>query len=383
MKSLLVSTFFLVLFSCGEKTASIKTANLSDFESGQIIIVKPTDSKNLKFNGIVESDSGKYFVSELTNKYELYDFETGLRKFSFQIPFDGPEAMKRVMSGTAITPAGEYVVFNQIGQFHSYANGSLNRNIQINLSKITKDKFTQISKGIGNLTKLGTGNYQVVLNPFDMMDPNGGFDTGFSAWVFQIDIENGISCVSDFFSPFDESFHDSPSATLTLGAINTDQEEYWFMFALSDSVYRIEDCKIVQKQKLNSLKESTYYPDVVTRNGRSAQWNPNPKNHKNIKLFYDSKTSTYFRVVELPKKISEEDIKAIELRTASKMKSDYQILIYDQQWNLGSILNFTVPEENHLESCFVHEGIFYLNQPNQNNEDEYVLIKYDLTKTTI
>ncbi|MBS9524738.1 hypothetical protein KIH41_15830 [Litoribacter ruber] len=383
MRSLLVCALFLILFSCSDNSPSIKPANLFDFESGQFIINKPSDSNILMFTGTVESDSGRYFVSETTNKYELFDFETGLRKFSFQIPFDGPEAMKRSMNGTAMISPAEYVAFNQIGQFHSYVNGRLNRDIHINLSEITQHKFTQISKGTGNLTKLSTGKYQVVLNPFDIMDPNGGFDTEFSAWVFQIDLEKGISCVSNFNSPYDESFHDSPSATLTLGTRNHAQDEYWFMYALSDSVYRIEDCKIVQNHKLDSGNEVIYYPDVVTRNGRNTQWNSNPKNHKNIKLFYDNKTSTFLRVLELPKKINEEDLKAMDVRKASKLKSDYQILIYDQQWNLGAILNFTIPEGNNLESCFVHEGIFYLNQPNQENEDEYVLMKFDLTKAII
>jgi len=379
MKYSLFCLSLILLFSCGEKPPPVKTANLSEFESGQMIIYKPEDSNRIKFTGIVESDTGKYFVSELTNKYELFDFESGQKHFSFQIPKDGPEAMKGGMNGAAVVSTSEYAVFNQIGQFHSYVSGNLNGAVQINLSDITQDKFTQISKETGNLTKTPAGNYQVVLNPFDLMDQNGGFDTEFKAWILQIDMKKGISCISDFRSPFDESFHDSPTATLSLGTINTDREEYWYMFALSDSVYRIEDCKIVQKHKLKAVEDISYFPDVVTRNGRSAQWKPNPKNHRNIKLFYDDRTSSYLRVVELPKKLSEEEVREMDIRTSFKMEKDYQILIYDLQWDLNAVLNFTIPEGNDLESCFVHGGVFYLNQPDQDNEDEYVLMLYDLT----
>lgn len=379
MKKFLFCSFLTILFSCGEKNTTVITANLSDLEKGQVIIYKPEDTNTLKFNGVVISDSGKYFVSELTNKYELFDFETGHKVFSFQIPRDGPNAMKGSMNGAAIISASEYAVFNQNGEFHSYENGNLSQALQVNLSEITGGKFTQISKETGNLIKTGEGKYQVVLNPFDLMNPNGGFETTFSAWIIQMDTEKGVRCVSDFKSPYDESFYDSPSATLSLGAKNFDRDEYWYMFALSDSIYRIEDCKIVQRLKLDNLGDNSYHPDLVTRNGRNAQWNANPKSHRNIKLFYDKKTNQYFRIVKLPNKLDEDEVMAMDVRTISKMKADYQILIYDFQWDLNFVINFTVPVGNNLESCFMHEGILYLNQPDQENEDEYVLIKYDLS----
>jgi len=379
MKKLIICLLAVLLFSCDKTLQTVTTANLSEFESGQITIYKPSDSNLLRFNGVIETDTAKYFVSESVNKYELFDLQTGQRSFSFQIPREGPEAMRGTMNGAAIINTGEYAVFNQTGQFHSYVNGKLTQAIQINLSEITKDKFTQISKETGNIIKTGSSNYQVVLNPFDLMNANGGFDTEFGAWVFQIDLEKGISCISEFRSPFDESFHDSPSATLSMGTKNTDRDEYWYMFALSDSVYQIKDCKIVEKHRLEAIENKTYYPDLVTRNGRSAQWNPNPKNHINVKLLYDNKTSSYLRVVQLPKDISEEKLKAMDVRKSSNKEADYQIMIYDLRWGLKAKLNFTVPEGNNMESCFVHEGIFYLNQPDQVNEDEYMLVKYDLT----
>lgn len=110
----------------------------------------------------------------------------------------------------------------------------------------------------------------------------------------------------------------------------------------------------------------------------SAQWNPNPKSHRNIKLLYDNNIEKYLRIVGLPKNLSEDELQAMDVRNSSKLEKDYQILIYDRNWTLEAILDFKIPDDNSLESCFVDDGIFYMNQPNQKSEDEYVLIKHDL-----
>lgn len=368
----------LILFSfCSEKESVIKTANLSELESGHVVIFKPNDSNILKINKTVNDNRNKFFVNELINKYELFDFESGQRTFSYQIPNDGPEAMKGGMNGSSVLSSSTYAVFNQSGYFHLYENGKLHHSQKIPISKISKDRFIQISKESGNLIQTGKGTYQIIFNPFELMTAKGGFDTEFRSWIMELDLENGIQCISDFKSPFDESYSDSPTATLSLGVENTQNQEFWYMFASSDSIFQIQDCNVVQKFKLNG-QNFTYFPDLVKRNGRSAQWNPNPKSHRNIKLLYDNNIEKYLRIVGLPKNLSEDELQAMDVRNSSKLEKDYQILIYDRNWTLEAILNFKIPDDNSLESCFVDDGIFYMNQPNQKSEDEYVLIKHDL-----
>lgn len=104
----------LIQFSfCSEKESVIKTANLSELESGHVVIFKPNDSNILKINKTVDDNRNKFFVNELINKYELFDFESGQRTFSYQIPNDGAEAMKSGMNGSSVLSSSTYAVFNQ------------------------------------------------------------------------------------------------------------------------------------------------------------------------------------------------------------------------------------------------------------------------------
>lgn len=368
------------LSACGGTTQDMAILNLEDYKVGEMVLHKPAKIHSIRVTKILEQDGKKYAVSESINAYDLYAFESGLRTFSYRIPLEGPEAMKGGMNGSAVISPGEFILFNQSGYFHQYLDGKLNHAQQVPLNEILNNRFTQISKQSGNLIKTSTGSYQVILNPFDFMNSNGGYDPDFRSWLLEIDREQGVGCVADFKAPFDEAFKDSQTVTLTNGVYNPNRDEYWLQFALSDSIYQFKSCQIVQKKLLNSIENHTYLPDLVQKQGRNTRWNPNPKSHKNIHLLYDEKSRHYLRLVQLPQSISEEDILVMDLRETSKIPKDYQLLVYDENWQLLKVFQFSVSGGGSLESVFVDNGLLYLNQFEQESEDEYVLISYDLNK---
>ncbi|MCH7402686.1 hypothetical protein ACFOUP_05175 [Belliella kenyensis] len=368
----------LLLTNCTTKNSEILVKNISELESEDIIINKPSDSNILRINQVISWNNKKHLVNELVNKYELYDLENGNRTFSFQIPMEGPGAMKGGMNGSFVHSPNTFTLFNQTGYLHQYHEGELIHKQKIPLDEILNFRFTQISKKTGNLIFTPSNSLQVFLNPFELMTASGGFDPDFRSWVLEIDKNTGIKCISDFKAPFDESFHDSPSVTLTTGVVNIETNDYWFMFALSDSIYQVQNCKIINKKKLVTSEPFNYYPDLVKRNGMNAQWNPNPRSYQNLKLFYDEKSSKFYRLVQTPTQINEDELQSLDIRMASKIKQTYKILVYDLSWKLEGELKFTYPEGTSLESCFVDNGFLYLNHPEQNNEDEYILTKYSL-----
>lgn len=284
------------------------------------------------------------------------------------------------MNGSAVISPSEFVLFNQSGYLHQYMDQKLNNALQVPMTEILGNRFTQISKQNGNLIKFSSGHYQVVLNPFAFMNSNGGYDPNFREWLMEIDINKGVSCVSDFKAPFGEVFKDSQTVTLTNGVYNSSRDEYWLQFALSDSIYQFKSCQVVQKQLLKSKEDHIFLPDIVRKQGRNTRWNPNPKSYKNLHLLYDEKTQHYLRLVQLPQDISEEDLLAMDLREASKNPIDYQLLVYDEDWKFLKVFQFSVLGSNSFESVFVDNGLLYLNQFDQELEDEYVLISYDLSK---
>jgi hypothetical protein len=151
------------------------------------------------------------------------------------------------------------------------------------------------------------------------------------------------------------------------------------MFAPSDTLYQIQNCKVLRKIGLESVTEFKYLPGLYEQNGRNKNWKNNPTSAGNTSLNYDSNNELYIRMVLVKTEETQPEIKDIRERTGLN-KSTFILLVYDLEWRLKAELElFYDAGQSSGNIIASKEGIF-ITKPEQKSEDEYEFYKIDLSR---
>ncbi|MBB6324441.1 hypothetical protein FHS59_000056 [Algoriphagus iocasae] len=375
---LFISIFF---FSCTKKQEVIQ-GSLEDFVTGGMSFERGVEVGFMGFQGALEYDGKEVAYTKWNGIFKFFDPKTGRKIDEFQIPKEGPGSLKGGPHIAKVFDNSTIVATNTTGNAIVYKNKSVSAQFQLDMSDLESNDFFSFPMGGNALHQVSNDEYELTLNPFDVMAHRvgkDGFDLDFSSWILKFDDQGNWICKTDFKSPYDESYANSSQASAMVRMVENGNS--WAMFSYSDSLYQIKDCQVVDTRKLESITPMTYFPDKYEGDKNRGAWKLQENGSMNIRLFQDISSGLNVRMTLIKHRQPDPDI----LDPRQKMFLDentYLLLIYDPDWKLRGELEIIYPSGTRFENIFsTSEGLF-INKPEQKSEDEYEFYKLDLTQFT-
>ncbi|UZD22264.1 hypothetical protein PBT90_02235 [Algoriphagus halophytocola] len=379
MKHLFQFLFVLLLFSCSKEKEPIQ-GKLEDFISGEMSFERDAETGFLGFLGTVDYQSKEAAYTESIGAFNYYNPTTGRKIGSFEIPAEGPMSLKGRVHISKSFDENTVVAANTLGYTNVYKDDTLYSSFQLDMSDLESNTFFSFPLSGNALYQVAPGQYEITFNPFDFMAQRmgkNGFDLTFSSWIVKFDEEGNWLCKTDFKAPYDESYANSSQASSMVRMVENGNS--WGMFAYSDSLYQIKDCKVVKRIKLPAVSPMTYFPDKYEGDKNKGSWERPEDGAINYRLVHDQPSGMFVRLTQIKERRPDPDFKDPHKRMYSDEKT-FLLLIYDSEWNLRAELEVTYPSGTRFENLFsTSEGLF-INKPEQASEDEYEFYKIDLSQ---
>jgi hypothetical protein len=379
MNKLFYLAFILILFSCSQEREIIQ-GKLEDFVTGEVSFERDEKTGFMGFQGSVKFKGKEAVYTEWNGIFQFLDPQTGKKLGQFQIPKDGPMALK---GGYEIGKAFDgpiFVATNSTGNTNFYQNDTLVRSFKLDMETYEPKGYLYFPDSKHALHKLSENEFEITFDPFDFMafrNNKDGFDLEFGSWIGKFDSLGNWLCKSDFKAPYDESYANSISSTELVRLFENNNS--WAMFPFSDSLYLIKDCQIVDRKKLEQLTPINYFPEKFIQKGNSAYWENIENAAMNSLLMKDSKWDLRVRFALINQIKTQPEI--IDPRQRMFLnESSYLILVYDNLWNLKGEVEITYSVGTKFENMFVSSGNIFINKPEQKSEDEYEFYKIDLAQ---
>jgi hypothetical protein len=380
MKKLLTLLVLISVLACSErKSEEIYQGKLQEFVSGSFIIEKDSTTGRLDFQKIIDHDGKRFFVSREDQGYSLFNAVTGKKEFTFKIPKEGPLSLKGHAVAYQVFDGNEFIAVSSQGNVKKYISGVEVKEMSLDWTDYQEKMLIQMSDTNDNFIKIDSNRYQLFNNPFDIFNDEKSVDLDYREWVVEFDLEEGWVCASDLKAPLGEEFSNSTSASHLKSVYNGNLNQFYLMFAPSDTLYQIQNCKVLRKIALESVTEFKYLPGLYEQNGRNKNWKNNPTSAGNTSLNYDSNNELYIRMVLMKTEETQPEIKDIRERTGLN-KSTFILLVYDLGWRLKAELElFYDAGQSSGNIIASKEGIF-ITKTEQKSEDEYEFYKIDLSR---
>ncbi|SFU17385.1 hypothetical protein SAMN04489724_4631 [Algoriphagus locisalis] len=379
MKNLFQFLFVLLLFSCSKEKEPIQ-GKLEDFISGEMSFERDSETGFMGFLGTVDYQSKEAAYTESMGAFNYYSPTTERKIGSFEIPAEGPMSLKGRVHISKSFDENTVVATNTLGYTNVYKADSLFSSFQLDMSDLASNTFFSFPMSGNALHQIAPGQYEITFNPFDFMAHRmgkNGFDLAFSSWIVKFDEEGNWLCKTDFKAPYDESYANSSQASSMVRMVENGNS--WGMFAYSDSLYQIKDCKVVKRIKLSAVSPITYFPDKYEGDKNKGSWERPEDGAINYRLVHDQPSGMFVRLTQIKERRPDPDVKDPHKRMYSDEKT-FLLLIYDSEWNLRAELEVTYPSGTRFENLLsTSEGLF-INKPEQASEDEYEFYKIDLTQ---
>jgi len=383
MRKLLLLFIPLLAISCNSpENEDVFQGKLEEFLGQELSFERDTVTGFMNFYSTVEYQGKEALYTFANGQFQFFDTKTGRKTGSFQIPKEGPLALKGgVFDGAALSNE-KIIAYNEFGHVNLYEQEAVQKSFQLPMDKIGLEKSIYFRNQRMDLIQISNNSFEILNDPFDMlsnMKDNPGFDLNFGAWVAQFDGDGNWLCISDFRAPYDESFQN----TFSIGALtrmkDSESHSTWIQFPFSDSLYQVKECLIVNRLRLESKTNLNFKPEERTEDGGITTWKRPDDGSINQHLVRDSQTGLAIRVVLLKEKDGNPDETDQRKKIYSK-EATYLFLIYDPDWNLLAELEMVYPIRSRFENLIsTKEGLF-INKPEQASEDEYEFYKIDLSR---
>ncbi|MBN7818117.1 hypothetical protein [Algoriphagus pacificus] len=380
MKNLFIVFFVMMIFSCAKKSpVEIYQGNLDEFIDGEFLFEKDSSTVKINLEKVISWNGKKFFVSREDQGYSLFSVDSGKKEFSFRIPKEGPLSLKGHGIASQTFDENEFIALSSQGNVKKYKHGLQIQEIDLDWTEYQERMIIQMSDLRDNFLEVGEGRYQLVNNPFDLFDEEKSVDLNYRKWLVEFDLNNGWICNSDFKAPLGNEFSNSTSASSIISVFNDQKDEFYFMFAPSDSLYQIKNCKVLKKIALESKSELKYLPGIYEQNGKNKNWRNNPESSSNVALLFDSVNKLYVRKVLLKTEETQPEITDIRKRQGLNKKY-FLFLIYDLEWKIKAELSIFYDAGQNSSQIISPEGGILVSKPEQASEDEYEFYKIDLSR---
>ncbi len=371
--------FSLLLFSCAKEKEPIQ-GKLEDFIAGEMSFERDAETGFMGFLGSVNYHSREAAYTGWNGIFKYYDPKTGRKLGSFVIPKEGPMSLKGGAHIAKVFDESLILATNTTGNTNIYKDESLIQSFQWDMSELESNSAFSFPMSGNALHQISPGQYELSFNPFDFMAHRmgkDGFDIDFSAWIVKFDEKGELLCETDFKAPYDESYANSSIASAMVRLVENHRS--WVMFSLSDSLFQIKDCQVIDTRKLESITPMTYFPDKYEGDKNRGAWKLQENGSMNIRLIQDISSGLNVRMTLIKHRQPNPDIFDPRQRMFLD-ENTYLLLIYDADWKLRGELEIIYPSGTRFENIFsTSEGLF-INKPEQKSEDEYEFYKIDLSR---
>ncbi|MEP0711657.1 hypothetical protein [Algoriphagus sp.] len=378
MKNLFSLLFVFTFLACSKEKEPIQ-GKFEDFVSGEMSFERDAETGFMGFLGTVNYQSNEAAYTQWNGIYKFYDPKTGRKLGVFQIPKEGPMALK---GGAYLGKAYDdftIVASNHTGNTNIYKGDSVFNSFQLDMSHLDENGYFSFPMSGNALHQVAEGEYELTFDPFNFMSfrtDEDGFDLSFGAWIATFDEQGNWLCKTDFKAPYDESYENSSQASSMVRMVENGNS--WGMFSYSDSLYQIKDCQVIQRLKLTSVTPITYHPEEFIGNKNSGSWERPEDGSINYRLIHDQTIGMNVRMTLVKQVKGDPEIKDPRQRMYLD-ENTYLLLVYDSAWELRGELEIVYPQGTRFENIFsTSEGLF-INKPEQKSEDEYEFWKVDLS----
>jgi hypothetical protein len=380
MKIILLIAVLLFTFSCAEKSSEeIYHGKLEEFFEGDFILEKDSATTNINLQKTISYNGERFFVSREDQGYSLFSVESGKKEFSFKIPKEGPLSLKGHAIAYQVFDDNEFVAVSSQGNVKQYIDGMQVKEMNLDWTDYQERMLIQMSDQGSNFRKIDSNRYQLINNPFDIFDEDKSVDLNYRKWVVEFDLEKGWVCASDFTAPLGEEFSHSASASSVITVYNDQRDEFYLIFAPSDTLFQIQNCKVIRKIALKSNTEFKFLPGIFEQNGKNKKWRNNPESASNSALLFDSVNQLYVRNVVVKTEETQPEITDIRKRQGLN-KRTHLILIYDLDWKLKAELEISYDVGQTGGQMISSNGWILISKPEQKSEDEYEFYRIDLSQ---
>lgn len=291
MKKLFYLSIISILLSCSEK-AEVVTGKLENFISDEVSFERNLETGIMRFYTSVEYGGKESVYTYVNDVFQFFDSKTGWLIGSFKIPKEGPLSLKGGVFDVLALPGNQIVAYSEFGHVNFYSDEKILKTSQLQMAKIGPEKPISLRTNKMKLLQISDNSFEILNDPFDIMasskgDP--GFDLNFSAWLAQFYEDGNWLCISDFQSPYDESFQNNISSGALNRIMDSESQSSWIQFPFSDSLYQVKECKIVNRLQLEAKTTINYKPDIIKKNGGKTTWNRPEDGSINLHLLQDKK----------------------------------------------------------------------------------------------
>ncbi|MBS9525018.1 hypothetical protein KI659_13445 [Litoribacter alkaliphilus] len=187
-------------------------------------------------------------------------------------------------------------------------------------------------------------------------------------------METGEVKHSDFLAPKGyEDFKHDLTATVLHGAHDPHRDFYYLSFPYSDSLYQLQNHKLIQTLKPESNIDFNYLPsEVIPMGQNNTIWALPKEASKHIFLLYDPHHDLLVRVSKINESGTGE--------TKFQRTKHYVLSIYSGDWEPKGEYFFDYKGRLDLENWFLTSQGLFLSKPEQPNEDEYEFYRVDLSR---
>jgi hypothetical protein len=379
MKKLCFLILILFGFGCSKEKELIK-GKLEDFVSSEVSFERDAETGYMGFLGTVNYQSKEVVYTEWNGLFEFYDSKTGRKLGIFQIPKEGPMSLKGGISAAKAFNRSVLIATNFLGNTQVYKGDSLFTSFKLDMSHLDASGYFSMPMRGNALHQISDREYELTVDPFNFMSfrtGEDGLDLNFGAWIAKFDEEGNWICKTDFKAPYDESYVNSSLSGKMVRMVEDGKS--WAMFSYSDSLFQIENCKVVERLKLPSVTPIIYYPEKHVGDKNGGSWERPDNGALNTGLVHDQFSGLNVRMTLI--KQVKPNPEVIDPRQRMFLdENTYLLLIYDQEWNLRGELEINYSTGTRFENIFsTSEGLF-INKPEQKSEDEYEFYKIDLSR---
>lgn len=381
MSRIFLGILIFGFLSCGtKKDRVVFQGDLKDLFIDSLSFEREVGVGFMAFLGTIQYKGEETIYISRNGLFRFFDPKTGRKVGEFQIPAEGPGSLKGGVLRAKAFNNSTLVSTNHTGFALIYKDEQLVSQFKLDLSDLESNTFFSFPMSGNALHQVSPGEFELTGNPFDAMAHRigkDGFDLEFSSWILKFDEEGNWICKTDFKAPYDETYANSADASAMVRMV--EKGESWAMFSYSDSLFRIQDCQIVDRRILKSITPVTYFPDKYEGDEFKGSWERPENGAINYRLIKDQTTGLQVRLTSISRRGPDPNVRDPHDRLYSDEET-FLLLIYDSEWNLKGELKMVYPIGTRFENLFsTSEGLF-INKPEQASEDEYEFYKIDLSR---
>ena len=146
----------------------------------------------------------------------------------------------------------------------------------------------------------------------------------------------------------------------------------YVLFPYSDSVFVLSDFKIVDEKILNSGEDLNFIGSEKIVRGEYGYVELKKDASSHLDFLYDKYRNVFIRISKINESGAGE--------TTRERTKHYLLSVYDTDLKPLSEYTFEYGPESKLENYFIASDAFYMNKPEQPNEDQYEFYRIDLSK---